>query len=212
MWGEIDKRIRRALGAIRMPFRIVISGVNSQGGVQSIAGTGLAGEPVRDLEYFQQFGLTSVPPEGAMGVVMPLGGKTSHGIVVATEHMALRLVALNPGEVAIYSSEGAKVVIKQGRIVETDCDDYIVNCKRYTVNSDEQADFNTPTVTMSQQALVKGKLTGQGGMAISTDDGGPAMQVSGDLNSTGDIRSQGVSLPNHTHDYAGGVTDKANAS
>lgn len=212
MWGEIDKRIRRALGAIRLPFRIVISGVNSAGGVQSIAGTGLAGEPIRDLEYFQQFGLTSVPPAGSMGVVVPVGGKTSHGIVVATEHMALRLVALNPGEVAIYSSEGAKVVIKQGKIVQVDCDDYIVNCKRYTVNSDEKADFNTPTVTMSEQAMVKGMLTGQGGMAISTDQGGPAMQVSGDLESTGDIRSQGVSLPNHDHNYAGGVTDKANVT
>jgi phage baseplate assembly protein V len=212
MWGEIDKRINRALAAIRKPFRIVISGVNSQGGVQAISGTGLAGEPLRDLEHFQQFGFTSAPPEGAMGVAVPMGGKTSHSIVVATEHMSLRLVALNPGEVAIYSSQGAKVVIKQGRIVEVDCDDYIVNCKRYTVNSDEKADFNTPTVTMSQQAMVKGKLTGEGGMAISTDGDGPAMQIEGDLDSTGDIRSQGVSLPNHDHDYDGGVTEKANAT
>ncbi|MGL9773354.1 MAG: hypothetical protein ACR5LG_03655 [Sodalis sp. (in: enterobacteria)] len=60
-----------------------------------------------------------------------LGGRTRHSIVIATEHSIYRLQGLANGEVALYSDEGAKIVIRRKRIIEVECDEYRVKCKRY---------------------------------------------------------------------------------
>ena len=95
-----------------------------------------------------------------------MGGKTSHGIVIATEHGSYRLKALKTGEVALYTDEGAKIVLKRGRLIETDCDVFKVNCKTWEVNASDKADFNTPMLSASEQVTAGGQLNGNGGMAI----------------------------------------------
>ncbi|MEM8336723.1 phage baseplate assembly protein V, partial [Morganella morganii] len=151
MWNRINQRINSALNAIRMPFRARLNSIDSSGKVQTIQAEGLAKEPLQGQELFQQYGLTSNPPPGTMAVVIPVGGKTSHGIVVATEHGSYRLAGLKSGEVALYTDEGAKIVLKRGKIIETDCDVFRVNCKEFEVNAESKADFNTPEVTTSQR-------------------------------------------------------------
>jgi len=49
--------------------------------------------------------------------VLPLGGRTSDGIMIATEHSSYRLQGLESGEVAIYTDEGASIVLKRNRII-----------------------------------------------------------------------------------------------
>ncbi|NHX34695.1 phage baseplate assembly protein V, partial [Escherichia coli] len=78
---------------------------------------------------------------GTEAIILPLGGRSSHGIVIATEHGAYRLAGLESGEVALYTDEGAKIVLKRGRIIDVECDLYRVNCKQYEVNAEEKADF-----------------------------------------------------------------------
>ncbi|MGL9773279.1 MAG: hypothetical protein ACR5LG_03135 [Sodalis sp. (in: enterobacteria)] len=51
--------------------------------------------------------------------------------MIATEHSIYRLQGLANGEVALYSDEGAKIVIRRKRIIEVECDEYRVKCKRY---------------------------------------------------------------------------------
>ena len=80
MTDPIQRQISRALGSIRSAFRAVLTLVESGAGVQLAQADGLAGEPVQAAEVFQHYGLTSNPPAGSMAVVLPLGGKTSHGI------------------------------------------------------------------------------------------------------------------------------------
>lgn len=166
MINEIDKRIRRAMAGVRQAFRGVLTLVNSSSAVQLIQGDGLATEKLQDVELFQHYGLTSNPPPGSMAVVLPVGGKTSHGIVIATEHGSYRLKALKTGEVALYTDEGAKIVLKRGRLIETDCDVFKVNCKTWEVNASDKADFNTPMLSASEQVTAGGQLNGNGGMAI----------------------------------------------
>lgn len=137
MFREIDKRIGRALGQIRQAFRAVIARVNSSPSVQLLSGQGVAGEQLRDNELFQHYGFTSCPPSGTMAIALPLGGKTSHGVIIATEHATYRLVGLQEGELAIYTDEGTKLVMKRGRVIETDCDEYRLTCKTFTVNATE---------------------------------------------------------------------------
>lgn len=151
MWDQVDSRIRRAMSGIRRAFRGRLTRVNSALKIQQAQVNGLAGEQLQDAELFQQFGFTSNPPAGTQCVILPLGGQTSHSLIIATEHEKYRITQLASGEVAIYSMEGAYVAIKKGRIVEVDCDIYRVRCKQYEVTSEDYkvaaskgAEFDTP--------------------------------------------------------------------
>jgi len=209
---EIDSRIRRALASIRQAVRVVIGSVNSTSPVQAASGEALAGEQLRDAELMQDYGYTSVPPAGTMGVVVPLGGRTSHGVVIATEHATYRLKALKTGEVALYTDEGAKIVLKRGRVIEIDCDVFRANCNEFEVNASDKADFNTPVLTASQQAIVKHQLTGQGGLVVSNENGGSgssAATITGTIHVTEDVMADTVSLRHHVHPVpALGVSDE----
>lgn len=152
MWNRIDSRINTALNRIRKVFRGVLVRVNSTGGVQTVQAKGLAGESLQDAELFQHYGFTSNPLKGTMAVVVPVNGKTSHSIIIATEHATYRLKELKSGEVALYTDEGSSIILKRGRIIEVNCDEYIVNAKnKYQVNTvnygvaaTDNAIFDTP--------------------------------------------------------------------
>lgn len=207
MWPDIERRINGALTRIRLAFRTRLTRVNSDGPLQTFQAKGLAGESLQDSELFQHYGFTSNPLPGTMAVVLPLGGRTSHSIVIATEHAAYRLQALKSGEVALYTDEGARIVLKRGRLIEVDCDEYRVNCKQYVVNAEEKADFNTPMVTASEQVTAQSKITGNGGMAIKGGNGasftGNITQTGGSYSTDGDVKAGNISLTGHHHDGTG---------
>lgn len=206
MHKQVQKQIDRAMMMVRQAFRGVVGRVNSKGPIQLLMADGLAGEDLRDSEQFQEYGFTSNPPAGTMTVVLPVNGRTSHGIIIATEHETYRLKGLETGEVALYTDEGARIVLKRGRIIQVDCDVYRVNCKTFEVNADEKSEFNTPTLTASEAVISKGLLTGEGGMAIS---GGDGASVAGTLTATVDVIADGVSTRRHKHPGdSGGTTDE----
>ncbi|EKN5087384.1 phage baseplate assembly protein V, partial [Yersinia enterocolitica] len=157
----------------------------------------------QDNELFQHYGFTSNPLPGTMAVILPLGGATSHGIVIATEHGSYRLKGLKSGEVALYTDEGAKIVLKRGRIIDVECDTYRVKCKNYEVDAEEEAYFNTPMVTASQQVTAEAKITGNGGMAIKGGTGaafeGNIGQTGGNYTTDGDVQAGNISLTGHHH-------------
>ncbi|EPA3154384.1 TPA: phage baseplate assembly protein V [Yersinia enterocolitica] len=216
MWNNVDSRINAALNRIRKAFRAVLTRVNSDGQVQTVQARGLAGEQLQDNELFQHYGFTSNPLPGTMAVILPLGGATSHGIVIATEHGSYRLKGLKSGEVALYTDEGAKIVLKRGRIIDVECDTYRVTCKNYEVNAEEKADFNTPMVTASEQVTAQNKITGNGGMAIKGGTGatfeGNINQTGGNYETDGDVKAGFISLLKHHHiDSMSGPTSDAKA-
>lgn len=208
MIADIDRRIARALGRIRQAFRMVIGQADSAPGIQLAGGDALAGETVEAAELMQHYGLTSVPPAGTQAVVIPLGGATSHGVIVATEHASYRLVGLETGEVALYTDERARIVLRRGRLIEVDCDTFRVTCKDYEVNASAAAAFNTPMLSTSEQAVVNGALTGRGGMALSNENGGgDVASIAGTIRVERDVVASGISLVGHIHDGdSGGQT------
>ena len=192
MVDPIQRQITRALGSIRSAFRAVITLIEPGAGVQFAQGEGLAGEQVQSAEVFQHYGLTSSPPAGSMAVVLPLGGKTSHGIVIATEHGSFRLQGLQSGEVALYSDEGDSVVLKRGRVVE-------ITTQTLRITAPAGVEIDTPTLT------VTGQIAGQGGLSITGGSGGATAQISGSLQVVGgDVRADGYGLKTH-HNPGGGV-------
>lgn len=212
MWNQVNQKISQALSGVRQAFRVVLGASNSSAKVQTSQVKGLSGEDVPSCELFQHYGFTSNPPSGTMGIAIPLGGVTSHSIIVATEHGTYRLKSLVSGEVAIYTDEETRIVLKRGRIIETDCDVYRINCKSFEVNAETNADFNTPMVTASQEVTAQAKITGNGGMAISGSGGsgptatftGTVQQNGGDYLTDGDVKAGTVSVVNHQHPNGGG--------
>ena len=142
MWNEIDKRINRSLAGVRQAFRSVLTQVDSARKVQLVQADALAGEQLQDNEQFQDYGFTSNPPPGTMAVVLPLGGRTSHGIVIATEHGDYRLKALKPGEVALYTDEGDKFHFKRGRVID-------LETVTLNVKASDSVNFETPVIRAS---------------------------------------------------------------
>lgn len=148
MIKQIDARIRRQLSGIRLAFRGVVTLVKAAGAVQLVQLDGLSGETLQDAELFQQFGFTSNVPGGAMVVVLPVGGRTAHGIVIATEHGTYRLKNLASGETAIYNQWGDYVALKASRRME--------------VVSVAAVDITSPEVNMSGNLNVAGNIVAQG--------------------------------------------------
>lgn len=201
MIREIDKRISRAMAGVRQAFRAVITRVSSGRGVQLVQGEGLAGEPFQDVELFQHYGHASNPPPGTMAIVVPAGGRSSHNIIIATEHGSYR-IDLKPGEAAMYSDEGDSVHLKRGRIIE-------VTTRIFRVNAEEEIELNTPRVRASHQLVAEGLLSGNGGMAIKGGGDGQTATIDGTVVATVDVVASNVSLAGHTHTGdSGGVTSE----
>lgn len=207
MIEEIERRIRRAMANVRQSFRGVIRLVKSAGAVELVQIDALAGERLQDAELFQDYGYTSNPPPGTMAIVVPLGGKTSHGIVVATEHGTYRLKNLKPGEVAIYTDEGDSIIFKRGRLIEMTTETFRVNTQVMEVNASSKIDFNTPMVTCSHQATVQHRITGNGGLTITNASGtggsssfvGSISQTGGSYTTDQDVVASGTYLHTHLH-------------
>lgn len=176
MIKQIDARIRRHLSGIRLAFRGVITLVKAAGAVQLVQLDGLAGERLQDAELFQQYGCTSNPPAGSMVIVLPIGGKTAHGIIIATEHGTYRLKNLKSGEVALYSDEGDSIILKRGRIMEVTTQIFRVNASAeielnaptITGNAGTSVAFNTPTVNASGAIVAQGNITDSAATAPKT--------------------------------------------
>lgn len=207
MIREIDARIRRQLNGIRQAFRGVLTLVKAAGNVQLVQVDGLAGEQLQDNELFQHYGYTSNPPPGTMAIVLPIGGKTAHGIIIATEHGSYRLKNLASGEVAIYSDEGDSVILKRGRLIEATTHTFRLNTQVMEVNATTRIDFNTPMVTCSEQATVQQRLTGNGSLTITNASGtggtssfvGPINQTGGGYITDSDVVATGTHLHSHVH-------------
>lgn len=202
--GPLQRRISTLIG------RAVLTAVRSDPGCQTIAVAILADEPQTDVEHMESYGYTSNPPAGAEGVILNVAGQRGACVGLNFGNRSFRLTGLKSGEVALYTDEGDKIVMKRDREIEVTTlhctvnaeKDFTVNTERYTVNASKAATYNTPVYN----------LGGEGGCAAGIN---AAMSVTGNINqrgghvSTGDQVAGGVSQIHHTHPGdSGGTTGK----
>jgi phage baseplate assembly protein V len=109
--APLTRRVRLMVG------RGVLALVNDSFKMQGIQVELLAGE-VRNMERFQDYGFTSVPHPGAEVAAVFVDGNRGHGIAIRIDDRRYRLNELQVGEVALYTDEGDKIVLKRGGIVE----------------------------------------------------------------------------------------------
>lgn len=202
----IQQRAQGAVDEIRQAFRSVLHLVKSADNIQKVQASGLADETLQDVELMQQFGFTSVPPANTQAVILPIGGQTTHGIVIATENGSFRLKNLQGGEVAIYDESGSSIVLKKGRLIEIDCD-------VLKINATTKVDISSPLVETDQVFTAQGQINGNGGMAVQGGSGasftGNVQQSGGSFTTDGDVKAGIISLSNHKHTGdSGGKTSK----
>lgn len=200
----IQQKAQGAVCEIRQAFRGVLHLVKSADNIQKVQASGLSDETLQDVEMMQQFGFTSVPPANTQAVIIPIGGQSSHGIVIATENGSFRVKNLQGGEVAVYDESGSSIVLKKERLIEIDCD--VLKIKAAT-----KVDISSPLVETDQVFTAQGQINGNGGMAVQGGSGasftGNVEQRGGSFTTDGDVTANGKSLINHTHrGDSGGVT------
>lgn len=98
--------------------RAVVLLVNDNAKLQGLQVSLLADEVRGDVERFQNYGFTSHPLPGAEAVAACVAGSRDHVLVISVDDRRYRLQGLAQGEVAIYTDEGDKVVLKRGGTIE----------------------------------------------------------------------------------------------
>ena len=170
----------------------------------------LADEVRDDLEHVEPYGFTSEPldDEQPEAFAAFFSGDRSHGIVFCIADRRYRLTKLKAGEVALYDDQGQKVhLTRDGIVVHTDkqLEATVGGTLTATVSGAAtlkaaSVKIDAPTVELTGALKVAKLITGTGGMAIS---GGSGAAVTGDIKvSGGDVTADGISLQNHTHDFA----------
>jgi len=115
--------LRRLLAPIQrrimlLAARAIVRTVNDRPRMQEHQVSVLNGE-VRDrVERMQEYGFTSVPQDNAEALVVFLGGRRDHGIIVATDDRRYRPTGLAKGEVSLYTDETSQVVLRRGNQIE----------------------------------------------------------------------------------------------
>ena len=86
----------------------------TEGLIKLFSASGRTDESFEQREYFQHYGLTSRPLEGAEIIILKEGNNI---IAIASDDRRYR-IALEDGEVAIYTDEGDKIHLKRGQIID----------------------------------------------------------------------------------------------
>lgn len=116
MISSMQRQIARSMGQVRQTFL----GAVARGGSKLLQLTGLADEVLDETELVQQVGFSSYIPDGCRVVVIPLQGKTSRAIVIATDGAPI-VIHVDEGETCIYDQFGHSVWLKKdGTYVEGD--------------------------------------------------------------------------------------------
>lgn len=115
--------LQRAMQPLRDRVQLMISRAivllaNDKTKLQGLQISLLAEEVRDDAERFQQYGFTSHPHPGAEAVVAAVGGNRDHVLVLSVDDRRYRLRNLDAGEVALYTDQGDKIVLKRGGVVQ----------------------------------------------------------------------------------------------
>ncbi|WP_421527271.1 phage baseplate assembly protein V [Pseudomonas brenneri] len=149
----------------RMLVRGTVVLVDSARKLQALQMRLTAGEVKDGLEHFEPYGFTSNPLAGAEGIAAFIGGDRSHGVLLVVADRRYRIQGMEPGEVAIYTDEGAKIHLKRGRIIDIEAD--VINFKAATA-----VNFDTPAITQTGTITSDGDQVAGGVSQINHPHGG----------------------------------------
>jgi phage gp45-like len=146
MSRTVEAALRAMRGTIRNAMsRAVVLLADDGKKVQELQIEALEGETRDAVERFQNYGFTANPLAGSEAVVVFLGASRDHGVVVAVDDRRYRLKELQPGEVAIYTDQGDKIVLKRDGNIE--------------VTASTKVTITSPEVEISGDLVVNGDIS-----------------------------------------------------
>lgn len=131
MMGSVQRQIARGMGQVRQAFL----GIVARGGSKMLQLTGLADEVLDETELIQQVGFSSHIPNGCRVVVIPLQGKTSRSVVIATDGAPI-VIHVAEGETCIYDQFGHSVWLKEDGAHIKGGDLFVDDGNLYVTNGD----------------------------------------------------------------------------
>ncbi len=97
-------------------LRAALQSVDDSGPQQLMKLTGLAGQPIGEAVRSQHFGLSSVPPAGAEGLILALGGGFDRAHALGFEHPGKRPTNTPAGGTVLYDAYGDAVSVVQAKL------------------------------------------------------------------------------------------------
>ncbi|MDA8488573.1 phage baseplate assembly protein V [Kluyvera sp. Awk 3] len=111
--NQIGRRLRLLVD------RAVVRIVTDSFGRQNLQVQSLADATNDDVERFQQYGFTSVPPAGSEAIVLAVGGRRESLVAIAVEDKRCRPKGLASGDVCLYHQDGqSMIILKKGGIID----------------------------------------------------------------------------------------------
>lgn len=205
--------------------RAVIEAAKDTNNMQLVKLALLAGENRDDVERFQNFGFSSVPPDGSEALALAVGGNRDHLIVVAADDRRVRVKGLAKGEAVIFTDDGTKIHLKKGGLVDVvAATKVLVTCPEVEMSGNLTVKQNLKVEGTSQQ---DGKITaGNDIEASGTITGADIVSNGGVTAASGTVSGQNISTTggtdlddfkdtynSHTHNEngdGGGITDSPN--
>ncbi len=99
--------------------RCTIKNVRDDGETQRCSVEVAAGIWRDDVEVMQPYGFaSSVPEDGALAIVLAVGGDEGDLVVMPVGNPSKRMGGLSAGDVGLYNAHGDKLVMKAGGAIE----------------------------------------------------------------------------------------------
>ena len=154
--------------------RAIVTAVTDSFNRQGLQLKVLADEAASDVERFQNYGHTSVPPAGSEAIVLGIGGARAGLVAIAVEDKGVRPKDLEAGDNCLYHLEGHRLILRKDGLLELEAKTVIISASE--------------------------KLTM---MSPDTEIQGP-LHVTGEITSDTDVKTGPTSLKGHKHNESGG--------
>lgn len=102
--------ISKSLSQIRQAFLGIVARAGAKAQIQ-----GLADEVMDEMEIYQQVGFSSWIPEKSRVVILPLMGKSSRSIIIASTEAPI-MISVEEGETCIYDQFGHQILLHKDGI------------------------------------------------------------------------------------------------
>ncbi|WP_261372409.1 phage baseplate assembly protein V [Yersinia aldovae] len=129
--------------------RGVVNMTNDSLKTQNLQVSMMADETADDVERFQNYGHSSVPPAGSEAIILSVGGIRQHLVAIAVDDKNSRLGNLEPGDSAVYHLEGHKIVLSKDGVIK-------IICKRLEVVAEDEILFDSPQTRFSGDVDIVG--------------------------------------------------------
>lgn len=200
-----ERYIDRLLAPIKrritgMLTRAVVSGIVEDLQRQNLQMKMHADESADNIERFQNYGISSFPPEGSEAIVAALGGSLSGLVAIAVEDKKCRPQG-EIGDVFLYHLEGHKIrLTKDGKIILTATDVIFEITNTFSIAAtDVIFDVSNSFTIISPETLIQGPLHVTGDISTDLSIEAAGTITSADVVTGSDLSANGISYLGHVH-------------